>query len=136
MFELLDHPADIGFRAFGSTLPELFANSALALLTIAAEPESVNPREQYSLSVCSTDREALLVDWLNEVLYWFDGKQVAFRNFTINRWEDTALDATGLGEPRDPVCHRSKLIVKAVTWHQLKIEERDGVWVAQVFLDV
>ncbi|HJT86270.1 MAG TPA: archease [Bryobacteraceae bacterium] len=136
MFELLDHPADIGFRAFGATLAELFANSALALLNIATDPTAVNPREQYPLTVVSTDREALLVDWLSEVLYWFDGKQVAFQRVMVNRLEETALDAIAVGEPRDPLRHRSKLIVKAVTYHQLRIEQRPGGWMAEVFLDI
>lgn len=136
MFELLDHPADIGFRAFGATLPDLFANSALALINIATDPAAVNPRQRYPLSVVSIDREALLVDWLSEVLYWFDGKQIAFQHFMVNRLEQTALEAIALGEPRDPERHRSKLIVKAVTYHQLRIEQRPGGWIAEVFLDI
>jgi len=136
MFEILEHPADIGFRAVGSDLPELFANSALALLSIAGDPEAAVPRERIPLSVASSDREALLVDWLNEVLYWFDGKRVAFHNFEIVALTETALEAAGWGEPRDPARHRSKLIVKAVTYHQLKIERRGAVWAAEVYLDI
>ena len=71
----------------------------------------------------SGDRESLLVDWLNEVLYWFDGKRIAFREFRVTRLERPApLQAIGMGEPRDPERHRARLIVKAVTYHQLKIE--------------
>jgi SHS2 domain-containing protein len=82
---VLEHPADIGFRAFGGTLPELFARSALAMLSIAADPAAVLPREEY---------------------------------------------------PRDPLRHRARLIVKAATYHQLKIERRGGLWVAEVYLDI
>jgi SHS2 domain-containing protein len=135
-FEVLEHPADIGFRAFGGTLPELFAQSALAMLSIAADPAAALPREEYPLTVESGDRESLLVDWLNEVLYWFDGKLIAFRDFRVTRFRDNAIEAVGMGEPRDPVRHRARLIVKAVTYHQLKIERRGGVWVAEVYLDI
>jgi SHS2 domain-containing protein len=135
-FEVLEHPADIGFRAFGATLPGLFVSSALAMLSIIGDPEAAEPRSEYSLEVESGDREALLVDWLSEVLYWFDGKQVAFRDFRIDAFEETALRAAGIGEPRDPERHRSRLIVKAVTWHQLKIERHGEGWLAEVYLDI
>ena len=135
-FEVLEHPADIGFRAFGGTLPELFAHSALAMLSIAADPAAALPKEEYPLAVESGDRESLLVDWLNEVLYWFDGKRITFRDFRVTQLRDTAIEAVGLGEPRDPLRHRARLIVKAVTYHQLKIERRGGLWVAEVYLDI
>ena len=135
-FEVLEHPADIGFRAFGGTLPELFAQSALAMLSIAADPAAALSKEEYPLAVESGDRESLLVDWLNEVLYWFDGKRIAFRDFRVTQFRENAIQAVGLGEPRDPLRHRARLIVKAVTYHQLKIERRGGMWVAEVYLDI
>jgi len=135
-FEVLEHPADIGFRAFGGTLPELFAHSALAMLLIAADPAAVLPREEYPLAVESGDRESLMVDWLNEVLYWFDGKRIAFRDFRVTQFHDTAIEVVGTGEPRDPLRHQARLIVKAATYHQLKIERRGRLWVAEVYLDI
>ena len=135
-FEVLEHPADIGFRAFGGTLPELFAHSALAMLSIAADPAATLPKEEYPLAVESGYRESLLVDWLNEVLYWFDGKRIAFRDFRVTQFRETAIEAVVVGEPRDPLRHRARLIVKAVTYHQLKIERRGGLWVAEVYLDI
>ena len=135
-YEVLEHPADIGFRAFGATLPDLFATSALAMLSIAGDPAAAKPRCAYRLAVESGDRESLLVDWLNEVLYWYDGKRIAFREFRIGAFRDDAIEAEGVGEPRDPERHRSRLIVKAVTYHQLRIEQRGDLWVAEVYLDI
>lgn len=135
-YEVLEHPADIGFRAFGADLPELFANAAVAMLSIADDPAAAEPREQYRIAVASGDRESLMVDWLNEVLYWFDGKRIAFRDFRVAALSDTWIDATGAGEPRESERHRARLIVKAVTYHQLKVEQRGGLWVAEVYLDI
>ena len=135
-YDVLEHPADIGFRAFGETLPDLFASSALAMLSIAGDPAAAEPREEYAIQVESGDRESLLVDWLNEVLYWFDGKRIAFREFQVTAWSDQAIQAIALGEPRDPERHQARLIVKAVTYHQLKIAQRDGMWIAEVYLDI
>ena len=135
-YELLEHPADIGFRAFGASLADLFANSAVAMLSIAGDPPAVERRQTYHLKTESGDRESLMVDWLSEVLYWYDGRRIAFREFRVAALNDTAIDAIGLGEPRDPSRHSSHLVIKAVTYHQLKIERRGPLWTAEVYLDI
>src|SRR5262249_30588034 len=135
-FEVLEHPADIGFRAFAATLPDLYASAALAMLSIADDPSAAEPRGEHRISVESGDRDSLMVDWLNEVLYWLDCRQVAFRDFRIESFQDNRIEAVGIGEPRDPERHRARVIVKAVTYHQLKIEQRDGRWIAEVYVDI
>jgi SHS2 domain-containing protein len=136
MFEILEHPADIGFRAFGETLAELFANAAVAMLSIGLEIDDVAPRIEYVLSATGTDYESLLVNWLSEVLYWFDGKRIALREFRVNHLAPDSIRAAAFGEPRDGARHTSKLIVKAVTWHQLKIVQNESGWMAEVYLDI
>src|SRR5690349_21408225 len=136
MFEILEHPADIGFRTFADSLPELYANAALAMLSIADDPESAAPAHEYMIRIESGDRESLMVDWLNEVLYWFDGKRIAFHDFRVSQSDGAALEAIARGEPREAERHRARLIVKAVTYHQLRVEQRESRWVAEVYLDI
>jgi SHS2 domain-containing protein len=135
-FEILEHPADVGFRAFGNTRTELFANAAMALMSIAADIDDVRPVHEYPLTASAPDPESLLVAWLSEVLYWVDGRRILFRNFRVMEMNDSRLTAIGLGEPHDPARHHARLIVKAVTWHQLKIAQSGGRWIAEVYLDV
>lgn len=135
-FEILEHPADIGFRAFGDTREELFAHAAFAMLSIACELDDVAPRFEYALSATGTDYESLLVNWLSEVLYWFDGKRIALREFRVTRLDPQSIQAAAWGEPRGAARHRSKLIVKAVTWHQLRIARSDNGWIGEVYLDI
>ena len=135
-FEILEHPADIGFRVRGPSLKALFENAAMAMLSIAGEVEDVQRTEQFALSATGADAESLLVNWLSEVLWWSDGKRIAFREFRVREIDMTHVAAEGLGEPSDPARHRAKLIVKAVTYHQLKLEETPRGWMAEVFLDV
>jgi SHS2 domain-containing protein len=136
MFEILEHPADIGFRAFGGTLQELFANAAKAMLSIACELDDVAAKVEFAISATGADYEGLLVNWLSEVLYWFDGKRIALREFQVTHLEPDSIRATAWGECRDAEHHRSKLIVKAVTWHQLKIARTESGWMAEVYLDI
>ena len=136
MFEILEHPADIGFRARAATLEELFAASAMAMLSIAGDPETVEPAGEYAIQVESGDLESLLVDWLSEVLYFFDGRRIAFREFRLRYEAPARLWAVGRGEPRDPARHTARVIVKAVTYHQLKIAQDSAGWMAEVYLDI
>jgi SHS2 domain-containing protein len=136
MFEILEHPADIGFRAQGATLPELFANAAVAMLSIACELDEIAPRLEYPLAATGADWESLLVNWLSEVLYWFDGERIALREFRVIHLQPDVIRAVARGEPRDVERHRSRLIVKAVTWHQLKIVQTGLGWSADVYLDI
>lgn len=135
-FELLDHPADIGFRAHGRDLPELFAASAFALVSLILDPANIEPKQKISLTAQGIDHESLLVNWLNEVLYAVDARRLALAIFEISNLTGTHLGGTASGEPRDPVKHPARLIVKAVTYHQLKIARADREWIAEVYVDV
>ncbi|HKW97489.1 MAG TPA: archease [Bryobacteraceae bacterium] len=135
-FEILEHTADVGFRAHGANLKSLFENAALAMVSIAADLGRVEPREPFALTTDGTDGESLLVNWLSEVLWWWDAKRIAFREFHISEMDAGHVRAIGLGEPWDAARHRAKLIIKAVTYHQLKIAETREGWSAEVFLDV
>jgi SHS2 domain-containing protein len=136
MFEILEHTADIGFRVRARTLPELFETAALALESIILETEGVEPRREYPLQASGGDRESLLVNWLSEVLYWIDGERIAFRHFRVRELTPDRVSGCGVGEPRDPARHAGRLIVKAVTYHLLRVAETPQGWEAEIYLDV
>jgi len=135
-YEVLEHTADIGFRAWGTTPSDLFGNGARAMMAIAADPETLSGEEEKQLEVQGVDYPDLMVNWLSEVLYFFDTDQFAARNFRIDDIASDRLRATLIGEPRDPERHSWELIVKAVTYHQLKVHQKNGRWEAEVFLDI
>jgi SHS2 domain-containing protein len=135
-FELLDHPADLGFRAYGASLEKLFANCAQALVHIILDASNIQAVQQVSLSAEGGDYESLLVNWLNEVLYYVDGKRIALRTFDISQVSETRIECSARGEARDPQRHPPKLAVKAVTYHQLKVRQTENGWMAEVYVDV
>src|SRR5437870_1576376 len=107
-FAILEHAADIGFRAFGQSLPELFVNAALALESIAMDTAAVEPRFDYPLSAEGEDRESLLINWLNEIVYYIDGRRVAMCRFEIFELSATSVRGKGWGEPRDRDRHPAR----------------------------
>jgi SHS2 domain-containing protein len=136
MLEILDHPADLGFRVRGNTMRELFGAAAEALMSVAVVMESVTPRSKHSMSAHADDPESLLVNWLSEVLYWLDGKKMVFRRFVLLEAGPTRVRAEAFGEPRDPSHHRGKIIVKGITYHQLKLWQDETGWWADIYLDI
>ncbi len=136
MFELLEHAADTGFRVRGASKAELFVNAALALQSIALDASGAQPREVFPLAVTGEDDASLLVNWLSEVLYSLDGVKVVFGRFRIDEITSTLVRAQGWGEPRDPARHPGRVVVKGVTYHQLKIGKDTEGWYAEVFLDI
>ena len=136
MFEILEHTADIGFRARAGSLSKLFETAAEAMVSIAVELDDISPRGEYPLAASGSDYESLLVNWLSEVLYWMDGERVAFRHFRVGDISPTRVSGVAMGEPWDRARHRAKLIVKAVTYHQLKVVQTPEGWCAEVYLDI
>jgi SHS2 domain-containing protein len=145
VFEILEHTADLGFRATGSTLAELFENAAEALVAIALNPENVEARETIALEAKGESREALLVNWLSEVLYWIDGEHRAMRGFKVRELtagrvaaeaQEFRVAGEAQGERRDPARHEPRLVVKGITYHQLKIEHSEQGWQCEVYLDI
>ena len=135
-FELFDHTADLGLVGRGEDLGEALAWLASGMFSVVANLEAVEPRETIRVSVNATDREALAVDWLNELLFRYEADGFLPKEFhvAIDAGE-TGLDADCVGEPADPQRHRLRSVVKAATYHGLQISH-DGEWRIQVILDI
>ena len=83
-FEILDHPADIGFRAFGRTREEVFENAALALFSLACDLQTVREQESRRIEVNAAEQETLLYAWLAELLAVSEGERIVFRGAVVS----------------------------------------------------
>jgi len=135
-YELLAHTADIGVTACGRDMKEAFVNAARGLFGIIAEPHGVQARESIPVEVSAPDREALLVNWLNELIYLSSTREMLFSNFDIKSLSDTELSATVRGEKIDRSRHRLIREVKATTYHKLDVEQDADGWRVQVIFDI
>ena len=135
-FTILDHPADLGVEARGRDLPEAFRQAAAGLMSIIVDPLTVTSRETRLIVLDAGDVHQLLIRWLSELLYLYDGQRFISSDFVMDHLTTTTLRAHVAGEHFAPERHRMRLDVKAVTYHQLEVrEEADGTAV-RVFLDV
>jgi protein archease len=135
-FRILEHTADVGFEAIGATREEVFANSARALFHLIVDLETIGPRQETNLSVEGSDPAALLVNWLSELLYLHDAEGWLFSDFVVRLTGEKFLAATARGEKFDTTRHQAKMMVKAITYHQLSLQRTAEGWRAQVYVDI
>jgi len=132
----LEHTADLGWRIWGGSLEKLYANAAGALVATITDRRRLRSREVREVTVAAPDREALLVAWLNHLLYLYDIDGFLGREFQILRLTPESLTARILGEIFDPDRHPGKTAVKAATYHQLEVIPWGEGWRATVILDL
>jgi SHS2 domain-containing protein len=137
-YRFLPHTADGKFQAYGRTLEEAFANAALALASLMWDWERVGRRRRHFVHVKAIDREQLLVKFLGEIVYLFETRRFLLGGVDGLRirpeFEGCGLEALLEGEDLTDA-HELHGDVKAVTYHELKIEECDGFTV-QVVVDM
>ncbi len=133
-FELLEHTADVGVRARGATLEEAFEQATLGLAEVLGAHRP-GRGDTVAVEVTAGDPGALLVDWLNEVLWLHETRGHAA--IAAVRVEGVAGDRaagsvtfSSTGPPADGT------FVKAVTYHRLRVGRDADGWLVEVYLDV
>ena len=136
MWDHFAHAADVGVRGRGTTLDQAFAEAARALTATITDLDAVVPRIAVPIRCEASDRELLLVEWLNAVISEMSTRHLLFSRFDV-RIEDDQLFATAWGEPADPARHQPAGEPKGATMTALRVApEADGTWTAQTVVDV
>jgi tRNA nucleotidyltransferase (CCA-adding enzyme) len=129
------HDADIGVRGHGPTIEAAFEQAALALSAVVTEHE-IRPAERVVVHCEAPDRELLLVEWLNALVYEMAVRKMLFGRFRI-RVSGTALDGEAFGEKVDVPRHQPAVEVKGATYTALEVgQDAAGNWHAQCVIDV
>jgi SHS2 domain-containing protein len=132
-FEIIEHTADVGIRATATTLEELFEQVTFGLADIMgiSTKESGAPEP---IAVASDDLGGLLVDWLSEVLYVHEVRDALLASVRVHSVGGGR--ATGDVELVGRTGEVDGTQVKAITYHQLKVQRLGKDWIAQVYVDV
>lgn len=123
-YENLEHTADVMIRAYGSTMEECFQNAAYGMMDQILDASRVEAKVEETFAVEGGSREDLLYNFLSEVLFIFDAKQLALGTFRI-AFKTGGLECRASGERFDPEKHAPKQEIKAVTYHMLQVNERE-----------
>jgi SHS2 domain-containing protein len=135
-YELIDHTADIGVKAYGKSISEAFQNAAKAMFDIITDSSEIENVGQYTINLEAQDLEQLLVDWLSELLYLHSANNLVFGFFNVDLNEKKkTLTATVFGEKLDMSKHKTGSEIKAVTYHMLEVKKSKPFHV-QVLFDI
>ena len=134
--EQFEVEADVGIRAWGPTRAEAFAQAALGVLALVADPATVAPREAREVRAQADGPETLLAAWIDECLYVHE-----IEAFVVSRVEVSACSATVVhgrlhGEPLDAGRHRLGTVVKAATLHGVSVQVREARHEVEIIVDV
>lgn len=135
-YRLLEHTADMGIEAKGDTQAALFQQMALGLRQIITACPDIRPQTEVMIEVIGMDREELLVNWLGELVFLLETRRFLPERFEIETIGEQRLRARVRGEIFDPARHFLEREIKAITYHQIKVESTGKGWSAQVFVDL
>jgi len=135
-YEIIEHTADIGIKAFGKSLAEAFENAAKGMFDIITDNSEIESIGQYDIELEAPDLEQLLVDWLSELLFLNSSQNLVFGFFKIDLdSKKKHIFAHVFGEKYTTTKHRIGTEIKAVTYHMLKVKNKRPYEV-QVLFDI
>ncbi|BCU67167.1 archease [Sulfolobales archaeon HS-7] len=136
-YEYLEHTADVGIRAYGKTLNEAFENSAIALFNLISNIEKINVIKKFSIDILGFDLENLFYKWIESLLIIHDSYNVILSRFNVNIDMNTLnLSGTVGGETFNRDTHEKRVVVKAITYHEIKIVEEEGLVMIEFVVDI
>lgn len=139
-YRYLEHISDLKFEAYGSSLKQAFENAAKAMFNAMVKINTIQPSIEKSVKISSESVESLLFDWLSELLRIQDTDNILFSEFNIQSLEQVnnnwILKAIVKGEKFNKDKHKSELLIKAMTYNELKIEKKLKKYKITIVMDI
>ena len=135
-YRLTTRQSELAVRVAGNSQADLFANSAFALFDVMTDIDKVDIEERMSLEVEGTDRDDLMVNWMRELLYLYQGSGYLLKEFNIREAKDTLVKAEVCGEKIDPDRHEIKREVVAIAYDKSRMVKTGDQWTAQLIFEV
>ena len=135
-YKLIDHTADFGIQVFGSDSQELFTNAALAMFDVITEMDVLTGRDSCDITASGEDWSDLMVNWLREMLYLWNGREMLVKSVQILSSTENKIFARIYFDVYMPDRHIIKTEIKAVTYHQIQVKSSPSGWKAQIIFDI
>lgn len=135
-FELIEHTADMGIEVRATSRCGLFEQAALGLRSMVFGPLELTPDQRRTIKLVGDDQAALLVQWLNELLYLLEVHRFCPLSFHFDHLDSHRLQVTMTGRDWQSAGLTVEREVKAVTYHQVEVRGKNGDWWGRVFVDL
>ncbi|MBW1801709.1 MAG: archease [Deltaproteobacteria bacterium] len=135
-YTLLDHTADLAIEVTGDTPEHLYENAGKALMHLMLSGTPGGDAGTRTISVRGQDYADLMVRWLGELLYLFEGDHLIPTALAINSLRPSYLEARVETVTFDARRFEVHYEIKAVTYHKIDVFQKAGRWVARVIFDI
>ncbi len=135
-YRTVNRPSELLLKVSGKTQAELFANSAFALFDLMTDVEKIELEENLPLEVEGVDRDDLMVNWMRELLYLFQGSGYLLREFQVHEVKEDYVRGEVGGEKYDPDRHEIHRDIRSIAFQQSRIEKTGDQWIAQVIFEL
>ena len=136
-YRITKHKSELAVKVVGASQADLFANSAYTLFDVmVADLDKVDCKDHIPLEIEGTDRDDLMVNWMRELLYLYQGSGYLLKDFQIREVKDTIVKAEVAGEKIDPDRHEIKQEIAAIAFHKSRMDKTGNQWTAQVIFEV
>ena len=135
-YEIIDHTADLGIIVKGPDVEQLFIRAALAMTELMVKGNSSDIVSTSEVVVQGEDFPDLMVRWLGEILYLFEGEDLIVHSIEIKSIGPMQLQATLTLSSFEPERHQALREIKAVTYHGISVGKANSGWEARVIFDI
>lgn len=147
-FEILDISGDIGIKAYGTSCEEAFVNAGTGMYNLITDVEKIEEKQDIAIEIKAKSIEGLLVNYLNELIFYFDtygfigkrievvGAELQTASLSLSKSPNFELKIKVCGEEFDPDRHERRLLVKAATYHNIRVEKMNDQWRVEVIFDI
>jgi len=136
MYQIIDHTADLGIIVKGVNEKDVFIRAAYAMTDLMIEGDIVEKTVIKDVSLQGDDFPDLMVKWLGEILYLFNGEKLVVHSIEIKFISSIMLRATLALSTFEPKHHQVKREIKAVTYHQISVDNVNDGWQARIIFDI
>lgn len=135
-YEIIDDiTADAGIRVRAKSLEELFCKAILATFNEITDIEKVSKDKKVELEV-QGELPYLLADVINQLLILHEKEKLIINHCERVEFKEDGVKLVLKGGTFDPKRHPSKLVIKAATYHRLKVEKLEDGYLAEVIFDI
>ncbi|MFQ5849064.1 MAG: archease [Candidatus Binatia bacterium] len=135
-YRITKRSSELAVKVFGKTQAEVLTNSAFALFDLMTDLEKVQVRDSLPLEVEGIDDDDLMVNWMRELLYLFQGGGYILKEFEILETRGSYVRAEGRGEKFDPDRHEIQQEFRSVVYRQCRMGKTGDQWTAQATFEL
>lgn len=135
-YRVLRRSSELSVRLAGDSLPRVLADAGFALFDLLVDLDTVEARESITVEAEGVDHDDLMVNWIRELLYEYQGSGYVLKEFVIHEAGDFFVRAEARGEKFDPDRHEEREAIGAVDERLSHLGKMGDQWTAQVSFEL